>query len=60
MEMQERTAVERELNRLMEMTLKLECELVATLNGYEEQIKKECGTLASMQNAIGVTLESSV
>lgn len=32
MEMQERTAVERELNQLMEKTLRLESELVSTLN----------------------------
>ncbi len=36
METQERTAVERELNRLLEVTLRMEHDLVLTLNGKEE------------------------
>ncbi|MDO8467663.1 MAG: hypothetical protein Q7S56_01800 [Nanoarchaeota archaeon] len=34
METQERTAVERELNRLLEVTLRMEHDLVLTLNGH--------------------------
>ena len=37
MEIKERTAVERELNLLMEITLRMESDLLSTLNGYNEE-----------------------
>lgn len=37
MEIKDRTAVERELNLLMEITLRMESDLLSTLNGYNEE-----------------------